>query len=67
MFFYETNAAPRKVVYDDDVDDIEEKMKKMNLENREDDEDYSKKRNEEKPSLENLQRIEEQHNDLPKN
>ncbi|EOY31696.1 Uncharacterized protein TCM_038756 [Theobroma cacao] len=65
IIFYETNGAQRKVVLDDD-DDIEKKMEKMSLENKVRDGKSSRDKNEEEPPLKDLQRAEEQHNNLPR-
>ena len=59
VIFYETNVAPRKgVITNDDVDIeyqvVEEPKKKKQKDNKED------------PPLEDLQRKEDQHDDLPK-
>ena len=58
LFFYETNATPRKVVNGDDVsieNTKEEEPRNINIEESKDE-----------PPLEALQRKENQHEDLPK-
>ena len=59
IIFYETNVAPRKDIIVDDETDIEDQNVEKPKEKKQED---SKK----DPPLENLQRKEDQHDDLPK-
>ena len=59
VIFYETNAAPKKGVIVDDDADIEDQ-------NIEDPKEKKQKDSKENPPLEDLQRKEDQHDDLPK-
>ena len=56
--FDKNNAAPRKVVYNDDVDIEDLKVKESK--------DKEIEESKDEPLLEDLQRKEDQHDDLPK-
>ena len=58
VVFYETNVAPRNVVYDDDTDIEDSKV--------EEPKEKELEKSKDEPPLEDLQRIEDQHEDLPK-
>ena len=59
MLFYETNIAPRKGVITNDDADIEDQIVEESKEKKQED-------SKEDPSLEDLQRKKDQHDDLPK-
>ncbi|WRX19290.1 zinc finger protein [Theobroma cacao] len=67
VVFDESNALQKEVYDDDDdVEVLEKQMEEMSLENNKNNEESSPRREDETPPLENLQRVENQHDDLPR-
>ncbi|EOY16719.1 Uncharacterized protein TCM_035590 [Theobroma cacao] len=67
IVFYKANVAQRMVLLDDDnANDIKKKMENVSLDNKENDGERSKEKEDNEPPLKDLQRTEEQHNDLPR-
>ncbi|WRX14093.1 Integrase [Theobroma cacao] len=65
--FDESNALQEKVHDDDyDVEVLEKQMEEMSLETNKNNEESSPRREDETPPLEDFQRAENQHDDLPK-
>ncbi|WRX10304.1 Integrase [Theobroma cacao] len=67
VVFDESNDLLKEIrVDDDDIEILEKQMEEMSLENNKNSEESSTRRENETPSLEDLQRTENQHNDLPR-
>ncbi|EOY21432.1 Uncharacterized protein TCM_012968 [Theobroma cacao] len=67
VVFDESNDLQKEIhVDDDDVEILEKQMKEMSLENNKNNEESPPRREKETPSLKDLQRTKNQHNDLPR-
>ncbi|WRX21645.1 zinc finger protein [Theobroma cacao] len=67
VVFDESNALQKEIhVDDDDIEIIEKQIEEMSLENNKNNEESSPRRKDETESLEDLHRVENQHNDLPR-